>query len=100
MKRNRVSCHHQRHFLKHIELCIGTFRLWGNIGQKFYNRYISPLITCRDSNSESLNSLKLYLLLYHPAKIPKIRIFPLSTVEKFKFSEFLLDDKGATYLSS
>ena len=45
MKRNRVSFHHQRHFLKHIELCIGTFRLWGNIGQKFYNRYISPLIT-------------------------------------------------------
>ena len=45
MKRNRVSFHHQRHFLKHIELCIGTFRLWGNIGQNFYNRYISPLIT-------------------------------------------------------
>ena len=37
---------------------------------------------------------------YHPAKIPKIRISPLCTLEKFKFSEFLLDDKNATYFSS
>ena len=30
----------------------------------------------------------------------KISIFLLCTVEKFKFLEFLLDDKNATYLSS
>ena len=35
---------------------------------------------------------------YHPAKIQKF--FLLCTVEKFKVSEFLLDDKNATYLSS
>ena len=40
------------------------------------------------------------LCSYHPEKIEKIRIFPLCPVEKFKFSEFLLDDKNATYLSS
>ena len=33
------------------------------------------------------------------AKIPKIGIF-LLLVEKIKFSEFLLGDKNATYLSS
>ena len=35
--------------------------------------------------------VKLVLILYE---------FLLCTVEKFKFSEFLLDDKNETYLSS
>ena len=30
-------------------------------------------------------------------KFQKFEFFPLCTVEKFKFSEFLLDDKNATF---
>ena len=35
---------------------------------------------------------------YHLAKILKIQIFPLCTVENFKFSGFLLDDKNISTL--
>ena len=45
---------------------------------------------------------KFCLLYFCPLRIPKIISPSISTVHsrKFKFSEFLLDDKNATYLSS
>ena len=55
----------------------------------------------RDSNiTKSQNKYRLVLKKSQFKILDKVEIFPLYTVEKFKFSEFLLDDENGTYLSS
>ena len=88
---NLEQCHPSKTVV--FLICNWTVKIWG------CKRWCSKhLRVCAPTLMHSLKRDRLHS--YHPAKIPKNWIFPLCTVEKFKFSEFLLDDKNATYLSS